>query len=403
MRSAPRHRVFLLAIGLALLAMPLQAQLPTRLSNGEFWDLITRISEPDGQFTSENFTSNETGFQTVIPELLRLVPAGGVYLGVGPEQNFTYIAALRPAMVFIVDIRRQNLQQHLLYKALMELSPHRAAFLERLFSRPMPTSLDSTATTEALFLALERATPDTALRTRTVREVLEHLVRERALPITTADSAGIRHVMEAFLLAGPDLTYSYVVPGTGRGGMGGRGGGMGGRGGGMGGRGRGMPSYATLMRQHDGQGLNRNYLASEASYRVVRELQERNLLVPAVGNFAGPKALRAVADYLRARQATVNVFYLSNVEQYLFPNQGSGWQAFYSNVEQLPLDSTSTFIRSATGRQGWTGTMPITGSGVSLSITSLLAPMQSTVQAFKDGRITIYQDVLARSRTGTPR
>ncbi len=395
MRPMPRHRAILLTIGLAIVATtPVRAQLPSTLTNAEFWALITRISEPDGQFTSENFTSNETGFQTVIPELLRLTPTGGVYLGVGPEQNFTYIAALRPAMVFIVDIRRQNLQQHLLYKALMELSPHRAAFLERLFSRPLPTSLDSTATAEALFTALEQAAADTGFRTRTVHEVLDHLVRTRALPITTADSTGIRHVMEAFFLAGPNLSYSFLVPGTGGGsGRGFRGGGSG----------RGMPSYATLMRQHDGQGVNRTYLASEAAYRSVRDLQERNLLIPVVGNFAGPQALRAVGDYLRAHQATVNVFYLSNVEQYLFPAQGSGWQAFYTNVDHLPLDSTSTFIRSATGRRGWTGVMPFTGPGTALSITSLLAPMLSTVQAFKEGRLTSYDDVLIRSRTGTPR
>ena len=47
---------------------------------------------------------------------------GGVYVGVGPNQNFTYIAAIRPELAFIVDIRRQNLLEHLLFKVLTEKS-----------------------------------------------------------------------------------------------------------------------------------------------------------------------------------------------------------------------------------------------------------------------------------------
>ena len=75
------------------------------LSDQEFWRLVGTLSEPAGAFElSDTFVSNETS----VPELARwLRPSGGVYIGVGPEQNFTYIAALRPAMAFIVDIRRE--------------------------------------------------------------------------------------------------------------------------------------------------------------------------------------------------------------------------------------------------------------------------------------------------------
>ena len=46
----------------------------------------------------------------------------GVYIGVGPEQNFSYIARLRPTIAFIVDIRLENRNLHLLHKAVIELS-----------------------------------------------------------------------------------------------------------------------------------------------------------------------------------------------------------------------------------------------------------------------------------------
>ena len=87
----------------------------------------------------------------MIPELQRTTKTGGVYLGVGPDQNFTYIVALKPKIAFIFDIRRQNMLTHLMYKALIEQSTDRADFISRLFSRPRPAGLDTTSTPEAHF------------------------------------------------------------------------------------------------------------------------------------------------------------------------------------------------------------------------------------------------------------
>ena len=96
--------------------------LPDKLSDRDYWSLVSEFSEPDGEFRSDNLLSNEIFLQGVIPDLIRVAKPGRVYLGVGPEQNFTYIAALKPKMAFIVDVRRGNLQLHLMYKALFELS-----------------------------------------------------------------------------------------------------------------------------------------------------------------------------------------------------------------------------------------------------------------------------------------
>src|SRR6266704_2668747 len=115
--------------------------IPARLTDEQFWKLSNGFSEQDGIFRSDNLLSNELAFQYVIPELVEQAKQGRVYMGVGPEQNFTYIAALRPAMAFIVDIRHGNLDVHLLYKALFELSKDRAEFVARLFSRKRPSGL----------------------------------------------------------------------------------------------------------------------------------------------------------------------------------------------------------------------------------------------------------------------
>src|SRR6185295_14438615 len=71
-------------------------RLPDRLTDHEFWNMITDFSEPDGQFQSDNFVSNESGYQQTIPTVLKTLKPGGVYIGVGPEQNFAYITAFQP-------------------------------------------------------------------------------------------------------------------------------------------------------------------------------------------------------------------------------------------------------------------------------------------------------------------
>ena len=126
-----------------------RSDLPDRLTDQEFWKLTEDLSEPNGYFRSDNLVSNEQVFARVVPELVSRTKPGGVYLGVGPEQNFTYIAAMKPKMAFIIDIRRANLHLHLMYKALFELSADRAEFLGRLFTRTRPEGLTPQSTARA--------------------------------------------------------------------------------------------------------------------------------------------------------------------------------------------------------------------------------------------------------------
>ena len=145
------------------------------------------------------------------------------------------------------------------------------------------------------------------------------------------------------------------------------------------------------MLQTDWEGVAHGYLASEANYRWVKGMQERNLIIPVVGDFAGPKALRAVGRYLRGHQANVSVYYVSNVEQYLF--QDGLFDAFARNVATLPLDETSTFIRSVSRRFGYPG--PLVGSD---GRASALDPIQPFVKDVTAGRILTYSDINTRSK-----
>ena len=99
-------------------------------------ELIDTLSEPGGYFDTDNLVSNETSFAQVLDDL---EPMGGAYIGVGPQQNFNYIARLRPRWAFIVDIRRENMLQHLLFNAILTQAETPFQYLCWLFSKPLDT------------------------------------------------------------------------------------------------------------------------------------------------------------------------------------------------------------------------------------------------------------------------
>ena len=383
--------------------------LPTRLADTTFWRLVTTFSEPGGFFQADNFVSNEWELQYEIPAVRKRVASMGAYVGVGPEQNLTYIAALQPSIAFIVDIRRQNMIQHLMYKALIEMSADRADFLSRLWSRARPDGLNATTSTQQLVGAYEVAVKDSALYHANLAAIFRRLVDDHRFTFSAEDSASLRYVFGAFFTYGHDITYSHrssslggvgVSPGplrtytftirsgdstartitrvdtlpTFRGTV-------------MYGGLAAMPSFADLMVADDGVGTNHGWLASEESFRVLKDYHARNLIVPLVGNFAGPVALRAVGRYLKEHRTTMSVFYLSNVEQYLF-QLGDEWKRFYDNVAAMPYDSTSTFIRSVTNPRYLQPRHPRS------RMAQMSASVDGLMRAFSEGRIAGYYDVI---------
>jgi hypothetical protein len=351
------------------------APLPARLGDQEFWGLISEFSEPNGYFRSENLVSNEHTFQFVIPALKKMVKPGGVYLGVAPDQNFTYIIATEPRMAFIVDIRRGNLLELLMYKALFELAPDRADFVSRLFSKKRPPGLGPRSSVAELFAAFDRVETSEEFYKQNVKAIEEQLGTRHGFALSVEDLQQLEGIYFAFFWDGPSIRYSSTPSGFGGRGFGGG----------------NFPSYEDLMLQTDWDGESRSYLASEQNFRYVRDLHEKNLIVPVVGNFAGPKALRAVGRYVRDHGSVIEAFYVSNVEQYLF--QDGLWPDFARNVATLPVGESSTFIRSVSGRNGYTG--PYQWSD---GRASALDPIRPFVRDFEAGRIRSYNDVNARSR-----
>jgi hypothetical protein len=371
MQTAARRRALIIlsvlvsALGFSVSGFRAAQPLPDRLSDAEFWKMVSEFSESGGFFRFENFLSNEIEYQSVIPTLKAGAKVNGVYMGVGPEQNFTYLAALSPKMAFIIDIRRQNMIELMMYKALFELSADRAEFVSRLFSRKRPADVNEKSSADVLFRTYQAAPSDMDLYRRTLASIKDTLVKQHKFALTADDLTNIDYVFSVFQQSGPDMDYSSGGSFT---------------------SGRSMPTYADLMTVNDrgATPVNRSYLANEENYRVVREMQMKNLIVPLVGDFAGPKAIRAVGEYLKGRDATVTVFYLSNVEQYLF---GDGVERkFYDNVATLPLDSSSRFIRTfgpSGGGGGFNG----------FTFDTVLGTINDDLTAFKNGSVTSYYDL----------
>lgn len=287
----------------------------------EVGPLIARLSEDPGEFPSDNFVSNETSYLDVAAALRDPRLRGRAYVGVGPEQNLTYLALLAPRMAYVVDIRRGNLLEHLVLRGCFEVGETRAGFLRALLARD-PVGLDAGAAAPEGFAALAAAFLDApasrALRDEGVARTQALLLRLRVRPAGD-DDAELERIQDAFFLRGLSLRYS------------------------MRNSAREYPTLGELLARRDPSGVESSFLASEAAYASVRRLVRENRVIPVVGDFGGTRALVAVAAELRARGLVLGVFYTSNVEQYLF--EARTYPRFVAAVEAMPRDDASTLVR----------------------------------------------------------
>jgi hypothetical protein len=328
--------------------------LPDKLSDHDFWTMLNEFSEPGGSFVSDNIISNEIEFQRVIPAVQRLGPHS-VYVGVGPEQNFTYIVAFKPSMAFIVDIRKGNLLLQLTYKALVETSSSRAEFMSRLFARQQPSGVGANSTARDLFRAFAAMRVSENAAKENYQRILHQLEIVHGFTLSEDDKRGISEVYRSFYTGGPFVGGDF-------------------------GGGTWIPSYAELMEQTDLHGLDH-------SFQILKHYEARNLIVPPVGDFVGDRTIRKIGEYLRENHTTVDVFYTSNVEKYLF--EAGTEKRFYSNVYALPVGADALFIRTF---------FTHTDRG----LTSLLDPIALCLAAVNNGEVRSYANLVSRSKAPKP-
>ena len=235
-----------------------------------------------------------------------------------------------------------------MYKALFELSHDRTTFVSRLFTRERPSALTASSSVQELMTAYSTAARrDETVYAKNLEAIRDHLTTTRALPLASPDLEGIARVYRAFYWYGPAINFgaTLTLEPLKTSGL----------------------SFRELMTPIDAAGNGLTYLSSEIAYGFVRDLELRNLVVPVVGNFSGPKALREVGSFIRSRGGMVGLFYVSNVETYL--RRDGTWPIFCGSVRALPLDEWSLFIRPSgpSALPGGIGVVPIASVAQSCS------------------------------------
>ncbi len=341
------------------------------LPAAEFTRLIQTFSEEGGYFFSDNFTSNEDSYLTVVDKLKELGATGGAYIGVGPEQNFTYIAKVRPRIAFIVDIRRQAVIQHLMYKAIFQLSPTPAEFISRLLSRPMKGKVpDPKAPIDEVISYLSAIPADSQAYAENLAAIRRTIQQDFKFPLSTQDQDTLDYVYRNFRTQGFEIGFDINGRWSRRFGQ--------------------LPVLREIILQKDPKGKLGNFLASAEDYAFVRDMQRRNMIIPVVGDFGGKKALASVGDYLRKHRYTVSVFYASNVEIVLF-NYGmsnGSFPGFAENIRKLPTNDRSLLIRSTFSYYRHPMQLP------GYRLCTMLENISVFLKDYAEGRYQDYHDLI---------
>src|SRR5215467_2807817 len=358
-----------LALVIAALTLPFSHEQPraatdVQVSVEQFGRYIESWSEPEGYFDSDNFISNETSYLHVVDDLHNRVSPGGIYVGVGPDQNLSYIVHTRPMLAIITDIRRQNMLEHLWFKALLSQASNRVEYLALLVSRETPQVKAGTPLQDILE-AVRRSHTDEKLFLKNLAAAKKVLTETYKLKLSSDDLAKIEYIYRTFWDENLELRFSSI------------------------GRGNALnyPTFEEMLLETDRHGKQQSYLASEELFQWLKKFEAENRLIPIVGDFAGSHALRTVGAFLKANGLHVAAFYTSNVEFYLFDR--STWARYVANVKSLPISDDSIFIRSyfPNGRAH-----PLNVPGH--RSTSLVSSMARFLQDYDARRLVSYWDVV---------
>jgi hypothetical protein len=319
-RAASRYTVLPALFGLAVATWALQGVAQPAAQS--FAARVERLSEEGGEFDTDNLISNERSYLEVVPAIKAAGASGGAYIGVGPDQNFSYIAHVRPSIAFIVDIRRDNLLLHLLFKALFAASRTRVEYLALLTGRPPPDRPDTwrDASLDRIVAYLDDAKPDVAASQQFDRKLIG-AITGYGVKLNGSDAATLQRFHQTFVTSGLSLKFeSHGRPPQ-----------------------RAYPTFRDLLVATDRAGRSWNFLAAESDFQFVKSLEAQDLVIPVVGDLGGTHALTAIADLIGARGERLSAFYISNVETYL---SGGKSAQFVKNVTRLPHDARSLLIRS---------------------------------------------------------
>lgn len=316
------------------------------INKEQFVNLISELSEPDPnqgetEYWYPNFISNEA-YQCDVAEILQ--PMGGIYLGTGPYQNYSYIIKTQPELAFIIDIRRDNLLQLMMSRALMEMSETRVEYLSKLLLRKTPDIAACGASLSCMLDAIEKS-PSLEDPEQLLKEVFSVITQKIGIDLSDRDKARIEAHFLEFSECGfmnswrgcnnptsPSIEDLSFKIGSYRG------------------KPINDPAWRDLILHCGDNAPTAHWLGSEENYRYIRKMHMENRIIPVVGDFAGRHTFQALGEKLKTWGQKVSVFYVSNVELYLRGEDTN--RRFRQNVASLPLADDSILIRAMEPEEG---------------------------------------------------
>ncbi|HYR41871.1 MAG TPA: hypothetical protein VER98_02530, partial [Terriglobia bacterium] len=248
------------------------------------------------------------------------------------------------------------------------MASNRVEYLSLLFSRqtPLVNGGNGGASFQEVLDSIRAAKTSEMLFQTNWKAVKSLLLDKYKVTLSADDLAKIEYVYRTFWKENLDLRFSSI--GRGNASM--------------------YPSFEEMLVETDRQGRQQNYLSSEDFFQWLKKFQAENRLIPIVGDFAGPHALKAVGAFLKANGLRLSVFYTSNVEFYLFgrPN----WTRYIANLRSIPLAEESIFIRSYFPTFGRPHPLNLPGH----RSTSLVSPIVPFLAEYEAGQIRSYWDIV---------
>lgn len=288
----------------------------------EHWrHMVSTLSLP-GASSSPGYVCQNGSYLQVAKSLVARAPADGVYIGVGQDENLSYIALTRPVLALVVGSNHDQLLLQLMYKALFEIAADRQAFLVGLLgadgSELRPASPD-----DRLSLLMDRVgrLPRTEASFESAHRAIQRRVVSFGLDLGPDANSKLRDVHQAFFRRGLELRHApndrTGNPET-------------------------FPTLRTVLESVSPDGAVRSFLGTSAYFDSVRRLHASNRIVPLVGTL--PDALPVVAAFLRQRSLEVGVVHVSSTELAIATPQA--FAKWTRSLATLPKSKGALFIRA---------------------------------------------------------
>lgn len=318
--------------------------------------LLDRLSEPPaGPASADNLMTNEDSIASVLDRLAEL-PPGSAYLGVGPDQNLSMIAAARPSTALILDYRTKNRNLHLMHKSLVELSIDRAAYLSRLWARS-PAIDDATLADAGRLMAAFAAAPMQPERLAEAQETVRRSLEEKGFR-AESDLAEIRKIHARLAGPGPEARFLALKM---------------------------YPAIGSLIVMKTRSGRPGHWLADDALYAEVRRLHRADAVVPVVADWSGAQAMARIAAYLSESRVKIGCVYMSDVEFFLF--RAGAFDRYVANLARLPIAPEGVIVRTSTREIDHPERMPGNSS------TTIVRSLPAFLEAVRAGKIRRWEDL----------